>query len=363
MPGKGQPLTADGTAPASQRAGPRQAAFSERAAVIPMHPFTGLLSVAVEKGWRLREMFPGFEFDHKGRPLPGQHINYLQAREIILRARHRSGPELSADSGTRKSLPNLGVMGLGLLAHETVGDALEFGVEFQRLAGSMLNVVLEIRGGEAAIVARDVFPDAETSGFLHVDHMLTAVNALAHLPTRPLALKRVEFEGEPARDLVARLEREFHCQVTAHAEASRVVFDVAALGESLRFSDSITAREVRRVCEGELAALGLSAPDSPSVREFLVDAQDRLRSPAEMAATAGVSTRTLHRMLSAEGLKYAELAEQVRMERARKMLAQGMGTEDVAIALDYSDGRSFRRAFERWTGESPAMYRQHARGV
>jgi AraC-like DNA-binding protein len=78
-----------------------------------------------------------------------------------------------------------------------------------------------------------------------------------------------------------------------------------------------------------------------------------------MAATAGVSTRTLHRMLAAEGLKYAELAEQVRMERARKLLAQGLSTEDVAVALDYSDGRSFRRAFERWTGESPASFRRH----
>ncbi|MEZ0306555.1 MAG: AraC family transcriptional regulator ligand-binding domain-containing protein, partial [Ramlibacter sp.] len=160
-------MPADGTPPASRSSGARQPAFSERAAVIPMHPFTGLLSVAIEKGWRLREVFPGFEFDREGRPLPGQHVNYLQAREIILRARHRAGPEVSADSGTRKSLPNLGVMGLGLLAHETVGDALEFGVEFQRLAGSMLDVVLEIRGGEAAIVARDVFRDAETSGFLH----------------------------------------------------------------------------------------------------------------------------------------------------------------------------------------------------
>jgi AraC-like DNA-binding protein len=356
---KGQSQTAQGTATASVRAAPRNPAVNERAAVIPMHPFSGLLRLAVEKGWRLREVFQGFEFDGQGRPLPGQHVNFLQAREIILRARHQGGHETAAMSGARKALPNLGVIGLGILAHETVGEALEFGVEFQRLAGSMLNVCLEIRGGEAAIVARDLFPDPETRGFLQVDHLLTAVNALAHLPTRPLALKRVELEGEPANELVARLERDFHCPVSAHAEGSRVVFDVAALRESLRFSDSMTAQLARQACERELMALGLSAPEQASVRGFLVDGDDKLRSPSEMAATAGVSTRTLHRMLSAEGLKYAELAEQVRMERARKLLAQGISTEDVAVALDYSDGRSFRRAFERWTGESPASFRSH----
>ena len=359
MPGKGQPLTPHGTATASVRAAPRSASVSERAAVIPMHPFTGLLRLATEKGWRLREVFQGFDFDRDGKPLPGQHVNFLQAREIILRARHQGGDAVAALSGERKALPNLGVIGLGILAHETVGDALEFGVEFQRLAGSMLNVSLEIQGGEAAIVARDLYPDPETRGFLHVDHLLTAVNALAHLPARPLALKRVELEGEPSPELVVQLQRDFHCPVASHAQASRVVFDVAALSESLRFSDSMTAELARQACERELAALGLSAPDQASVRSFLVDGDERLRSPAEMAATAGVSTRTLHRMLAAEGLKYAELAEQVRMERARKLLAQGLSTEDVAVALDYSDGRSFRRAFERWTGESPASFRRH----
>jgi len=40
------------------------------------------------------------------------------------------------------------------------------------------------------------------------------------------------------------------------------------------------------------------------------------------------------------------------------MLARGVATDDVAAALDYSDGRSFRRAFERWTGETPANFRR-----
>ena len=359
MTGKGQQLPAEGTAKASVRAAPRAGAVSERAAIIPMHPFSGLLSLAVEKGWRLREVFQGFEFDRDGRPVPGQHVNYLQAREIFLRAQAQGGVTTAAQSGGRKALPNLGVIGLGLLAHETVGDALEFGVEYQRLAGSMLNVTLEIQGGEAAIVARELFPDTEMRGFLHADHLLTAVNALAHLPARPLALKRVELEGEPNPELLAQLRGAFQCPVNGHAESSRIVFGVEALREALRFSDSVTAQVARQACERELSALGLSAPAEASVRSFLLDSEERLRSPAEMASTAGVSLRTLHRMLAAEGLKYAELAEQVRMERARKMLAQGMATEDVAIALDYSDGRSFRRAFERWTGESPAQFRRH----
>jgi len=125
----------------------------------------------------------------------------------------------------------------------------------------------------------------------------------------------------------------------------------------LRYHDSVTAELTRQACERELKALGLAGAPA-SLREVLLDDTDRLRSPAAMAAEIGVSTRTLNRMLAAEGLKYADLAQQVLIGRARRMLARGVATDDVAAALDYSDGRSFRRAFERWTGETPANFRR-----
>ena len=123
----------------------------------------------------------------------------------------------------------------------------------------------------------------------------------------------------------------------------------------LLYNDSVTAALARQACERELAALG-SAP--ASLRQLLIDADGRVPRPAAMAAEAGISTRTLNRQLAVEGLKYADLVQQVRVERARQMLARGAATDDVAVELDYSDGRSFRRAFERWTGESPASFRR-----
>jgi len=357
MQREGQPVTTDGTACASARPAPRRPLLSVRDAVIPMHPFTGLLQLATESGWHVGEIFSGFEFDRESRPLPGQHVNFLQAREIVLRAWHRGGPQTAALSGARKSLPNLGVIGLGILAHDRFGGALQFGIAFQRLAGSMLDVTLQVDGDEASLVAADLFGDAETRGFLQADHLLTAVNALAHLPTQPFGLRRVELEGELAPELVARLEREFRCPVLGHAGAARAVFDAAHLNAPLRYNDSVTADLARQACERELKALGLAAAPA-AIRDYLLDEDGQVRSPAAMAAEIGVSTRTLHRMLAAKGLKYAELAEQVRIERARRLLAKGRSTDDVAATLEYSDERSFRRAFERWTGETPARYRQ-----
>lgn len=355
---KGQRLTEDRTPGATAPAAARAVA-PERAPVIPVHPFTGLLTVAAEQGWRVREIFKGFEFDGEGRPVAGQYVSYLTAREILLRAGHRGGPDLPALSGARKALPNLGVIGLGVMSQRTLGDALGFGLQYQRLAGAMLHVRLQIEGAEASLVAKDLYGDDEAHGFLHPDHLLTALNAMAHLPGRPLAAKRLELPGTVAPELAARVLRDFRCPVVAGAPEARVVFAADLLREPLRFSDDVTGQLARQACERELAALGLDG-GARSLREQLVGPDERVRTPQELASLLGVSTRTLHRMLAAEGLKYAELAEQARMEKARRLLAAGMGTEDVAIALDYADGRSFRRAFERSVGESPASFRKRA---
>jgi AraC-like DNA-binding protein len=321
-----------------------------------MHPFTGLLSLAQERGWRVRDLFSCFEFDRDGRPVPGQHCSFNQVREIMLRASRLGGPELAAQSGARKSLPNLGIVGLGVLAQPRFGDALAFGVSFQRLVGSMLDVRLEVDGDEAALAVHDLFGDDETLGFLQVDHLITGVNALGHLPIERFALKRVELVGTPAPDLVAVLQSQVGCPITTNAAATRAVFSRAALDKPLRFSDEVTAAIVRQTCERELKALGLA--DAPaSLRDYLLDDAGAIRSPVEMAREIGVSTRSLHRMLSAEGVKYAELAERVRIEKAKRLLTHGTSTDDVASALGYSDERSFRRAFERSTGVTPARFR------
>jgi AraC-like DNA-binding protein len=344
------------------KAVPADRGRSERAAVIPIHPFTGLLSVAHEQGWPVREIFRGFDFDADGRPVPGQYVSFLTAREILLRATRQGGPDLAAQSGARKALPNLGVIGLGVMSQQSLGEAIGFGLEFQALAGSMLNVKLRIEGAEASLVAEDLFGDEELRGFLSVDHLLTCVNALAHLPMRPLVPQRVELPGAARPELLAWLTRQLHCPVVAHAEQARVVFASDLLREQLRFSDSVTAQLARQACEKETKALGLDGR-ATSLRDRVAGEGDSIRSPQDIAAQLGVSTRTLHRMLAAEGLKYAELAEQARMQNARRLLASGMATEEVAIALDYSDGRSFRRAFERCFGESPAAFRRRGEGA
>jgi AraC-like DNA-binding protein len=72
-----------------------------------------------------------------------------------------------------------------------------------------------------------------------------------------------------------------------------------------------------------------------------------------------MSARTLRRRLQEQGLTFDRLLEQIRLARAVSLLANPkMPVQRITEEAGYSDVRSFRRAFRRWTGQSPSDFRR-----
>jgi AraC-like DNA-binding protein len=80
---------------------------------------------------------------------------------------------------------------------------------------------------------------------------------------------------------------------------------------------------------------------------------------AGLARTLGMSLRSLRRQLKAEALDPKTVLEDMRRTYAAALLKDTtLSTDEIAERLGYADERSFRRAFERWTGMSPAQARR-----
>lgn len=88
----------------------------------------------------------------------------------------------------------------------------------------------------------------------------------------------------------------------------------------------------------------------------------RQPSLVAVASALGISVRTLQRRLSARGLSYRCLLDEVRRQRAEVELRHRERTiADISRRLGYSDPAHFVRAFRRWTGKAPSHYEQHDR--
>lgn len=330
--------------------------LSVQDAVFPAHPFSGLLAIGRERDWHLQKMFPDLGLDTDGRPSQDVRVSYVQAREGFLQARHQGGADMGILSGSRKSLPHLGPMANGMLAQASLGEALHFGLEYQLIAGAMVQLVLEPGKKMSALTARPLFDDLELQDFLDVDHLATAVNASRALCGSALPFEKVELRGnfQSSRSVA---EDFFGCPVVYGADVSRVIVSNHILNTVLPMPDPGQAQTSKRVCDAELAAVGLRGKQS--LLRKLVDLQCENFSVPELALALGISPRSLHRLLAREGCSYFQIAESLRMEKARCYLRETrMTLDEIAEQLQYADSRSFRRAFKRATNLTPSAFRQ-----
>jgi len=74
---------------------------------------------------------------------------------------------------------------------------------------------------------------------------------------------------------------------------------------------------------------------------------------ARAAKTLGLSESTLRRRLAAEGGSFSTLLRLVRMEEARRLLAQGERSGVAALAVGYVSRTHFARAFRATFGDNP----------
>jgi AraC-like DNA-binding protein len=83
---------------------------------------------------------------------------------------------------------------------------------------------------------------------------------------------------------------------------------------------------------------------------------------AEVARQLGLSRRTLSRSLSAEGVTFTKILEELRAALARRYLRdRALPISEMAWLLGYREIGSFTHAFKRWTGMSPSEFRSSDR--
>lgn len=82
------------------------------------------------------------------------------------------------------------------------------------------------------------------------------------------------------------------------------------------------------------------------------------------ASNLGMSRQTLYRRLKEEGVTFAQILDDLRCRMASDYLsARKVSVNETAYLVGFSEASSFVRAFRRWTGMTPAEYRNNQLAV
>lgn len=153
---------------------------------------------------------------------------------------------------------------------------------------------------------------------------------------------------------------EFGCHVE-QLEGNEVVFKKADLEKPFLTANNVMLDYLEPQLKERLAEAMGSESFTGLVQQKLCQA---IPSGAfgieDIAASLGISSRTLQRNLTAEGTKFNQ-----ELQNVQKILAfsyfknSEMTTDDVAYLLGYSEVSSFSRAFKKWTGKTISEYQKH----
>jgi len=94
------------------------------------------------------------------------------------------------------------------------------------------------------------------------------------------------------------------------------------------------------------------------VRQLILGQDGIYRDEEFIANQLNITSRTLRNKLAVIGTSYRKILESVRKKSAVNYLENTKLTiGEIAEKTGYSDARSFRRAFAKWQGITPADYR------
>lgn len=266
-------------------------------------------------------------------------------------------PALALTVAKRLPIGSLGELDYALCASDDLGTGLTRVARFYRLATERVHLSLERTPRRATLVFRRA-DDEKYSRHWREFAVAMIAHRIRQAVGTTIRFEEVAFAHAAPND-TRKHTAFFGVPVRFDAESDRLGFDAALLAHRLRTA----VATLGDLLEAKMREMAPAEDDDAFVaraRRTIATLLDRRDvSLASVASKLGMSTRTVQRELERAHTSHKSLVDDVRKERALRMLESGkVPIRTISEQLAFSEPRAFFRAFRRWTGTSPAALRK-----
>lgn len=277
-------------------------------------------------------------------------------------ALYRGIAESSSDScfglklGTEERVERYDPIKLAALSARSFRDAVERLSRYKQLTCPE-EIRIVRRGNECAIQFVWLFAHEQEPPLL-VDVCFAWIIGLGQRGTgQRLNPKRVEFQRPPAHREI--YESYFRSPVKFKSSQNALIFSNADM--ELPFVTynadllAMVAPQLEAELSEQLAQKTFSEQAKGILKQLLAGQRPGIQ---DLARELHLSTRTLQRRLTEQGITFQRLLDEARRELARHyLLHSSRELTETAYLLGYEDSSSFFRAFHHWEGTTPAQWR------
>jgi AraC-like DNA-binding protein len=288
-------------------------------------------------------------------------IYYSLWHQVIQRSQREN---LSLYWGEAFNFAAFGIVGYVLVNCQTLGEALEKFARFTTLFCGGTLTQISVSGGQ---VFCDCSPPviATSEAALNTGRrcvvestlvcILVGTEALTGKALRPSS---VWFQHAPPAD-TAEFNRIFQTEIKFSMPVNRLIFDAACLDWSVLSRNANLLAIFEPQAEAMLATLNQESYSQQVAEAIAQHLKGELPKLEAIARDLTISSRQLQRLLQSEGTTFQKLLDATRKQLALHHLQDAqIPIHHIAFLLGFSDPTAFNRAFKRWTGNPPRLYRQ-----
>ncbi len=249
------------------------------------------------------------------------------------------------------------VVGYAMSCSSTLKRSTERFVKSARLISDSALVEL-VAGKNTHTLTVDLNIDGNRPIYQTIDTMMAGFFMLSEwILTKPIIPVAVTFKHGPPKD-VTEYNDVFRCEVEFNSPTNSVVFNSSDLTQAIPSANEELAIMLDEMTSEHLS-LRYSSRFSRKVREALIlTLPNGQPTKGKVAKHLAVSERTLLRRLRDEGTNFQDVLDRLRENLAYDYLNQDDLTIDsISYLLGFSSVGTFSRAFLRWTGRRPSIWR------
>jgi len=293
-------------------------------------------------------------FDHPDNVVPFAAL----CRALRLAVERTGLDDVGLRAGMRADLTSLGVLGYLIANSDTVGRGLQALRELLHVHDQGAAPILFDDGAIAMLGYEVRDPGIAGAEQMSFGALAIGANILRTLCGPNFRLRAVTFSYRSPAD-TSLFRKFFNAPVRFNAERSALAFDAHWLHRPIKGADAYI-RELLDARLKDAVAVRREAFDERVqrvVRTLLASGQ---WSEDDAAKAFGMSRRSLARRLKDSGSSFRSVVDAARFDAARVILeSTQIAIVEVASRLGYSDSSTFARAFRRWSGTSPALWRRN----
>ncbi|MGB7951104.1 MAG: AraC family transcriptional regulator [Candidatus Binatia bacterium] len=285
------------------------------------------------------------------------------ARMLEEAARATGDPFFGLHFGERFNPKNIGPLTYVVLNSPTIAVADEHVARYFQLYNQAAKAFFTVEGQRAYLQSVLVDLDIRTPRQQNEYGMVIRLNTIRMMVGSQWAPIEVRFAHEAPEDVSEHL-RIFGAPVLFGYSTNAFVIEREFLERQIPAADRRLYRIMKRYLEQVLAEMppedGLLASVRRGIAESMREGEPNL---ARVAKKMAMSPRTLQRQLKERDMEFKKLVENTRRQFALNYLKNRRNTlTEIAFLLGYSEASAFTRAFRRWTGSPPLVYRGQAAG-